>query len=51
MVGFPIFMSDSPARVHGTAPCLGQHSAEILHEMLGYSENQISEMKTVGVIA
>lgn len=50
MLGFPIFMSDSPARLHRTAPCLGQHSAEILCEMLGYSEDQIAELEAAGVV-
>lgn len=49
-LGFPIFMSDSPARLRRGAPCLGQHSAEILHEMLGYSENRIGELEASGVI-
>jgi formyl-CoA transferase len=44
MLGFPIFMSESPARLDRTAPCLGQHSAEILHDVLGYSEDRIQEL-------
>ena len=50
-LGFPIFMSDSPARLDRTAPCLGQHSAEILGRMLGYSEEQIEDLERRGVIA
>ncbi|UCE87420.1 MAG: CoA transferase [Deltaproteobacteria bacterium] len=50
-LGFPIFMSDSPARLSRSAPCLGQHSAEILHEMLGYSEERIGDLEDRGVIA
>jgi len=50
-LGFPIFMSDSPARLRSAAPCLGQHSAEILHDMLGYSEDRICELASSGVIA
>ena len=50
MLGFPVFMSDSPAHLHRMAPCLGQHSAEILRERLGYSEDQINELKAAGVI-
>jgi crotonobetainyl-CoA:carnitine CoA-transferase CaiB-like acyl-CoA transferase len=50
-LGFPIFMSDSPARLRRSAPCLGQHSAEILHDVLGYSEDRICELATSGVIA
>jgi formyl-CoA transferase len=50
-LGFPLFMSDSPARLRRGAPCLGQHSAEILHDVLGYSEDRICELASSGVIA
>ncbi|OFV87305.1 MAG: hypothetical protein A3J75_04815, partial [Acidobacteria bacterium RBG_16_68_9] len=50
MLGFPIFMSETPARLNRLAPCLGQHSAEILHEMLGYSEERIGQLQAAGVI-
>lgn len=49
-LGFPIFMSETPARLNRTAPCLGQHSAEILHELLGYSEERIGELVADGII-
>jgi len=50
-LGFPIFMSESPARLHRSAPCLGQHSAGILHELLGYSEDRIDELEASGIVA
>jgi formyl-CoA transferase len=50
-LGFPIYMSESPARLDRTAPCLGQHSADILHEKLGYPEDRIGELQGSGVIA
>ena len=50
-LGFPIFMSDTPARVRRTAPYVGQHSAEILHDVLGYSEDRIAELAATGVVA
>lgn len=50
-LGLPIYMSESPARLERLAPCVGQHSAEILRELLGYSEPQIGELETSGVIA
>lgn len=50
-LGFPIYMSESPARLRRMAPCLGQHSAEILQEMLGFSDAQISDLEVRGVIS
>jgi formyl-CoA transferase len=50
-LGFPIFMSDSPARLRSLAPCIGQHTAEVLHELLGYSEETINALSRQGVIA
>jgi len=50
-LGFPIFMSETPGRLRRTAPSRGQHSAEILHDMLGYSEDRIVELQANGVVA
>jgi len=50
-LGFPIFMSDSPARLDRMAPCLGQHSAQILQDVLGYSAEAIRELEAHGVVA
>jgi crotonobetainyl-CoA:carnitine CoA-transferase CaiB-like acyl-CoA transferase len=49
-LGFPIFMSDSPARLKSLAPCTGQHTASVLHEVLGYSEDEIYQLTTEGVV-
>ncbi len=49
-VGFPIFMSDTPARLDRMAPARGQHSAQILHDVLGYSEERIGELAESGVV-
>ncbi len=51
MLGFPIFMTETPAGLDRTAPRLGQHSAEVLHELLGYSPERIRELTAAGVIA
>ena len=50
-LGFPIFMSDSPARLQSLAPCKGQHSGQVLHDLLGYSEDAIYKLTSDGVIA
>ena len=51
VLGFPIFMSETPGRLSRTAPCVGQHSAEILHELLGYSEARIGELAANGIVS
>jgi crotonobetainyl-CoA:carnitine CoA-transferase CaiB-like acyl-CoA transferase len=51
MIGFPIYMTDTPARLRAKAPALGQHSAEVLHDLLGYAEDHIVTLRRDGVIA
>ena len=43
-------MSESPARLRRTAPCVGQHSAEILQERLGYEDARIEELEAGGIL-
>ena len=50
-IGFPVFMSETPPRLRRTAPCLGQHTAEVLHDLLGYAEERIEELAAEGVVA
>ncbi len=49
-LGFPIYMSESPARLRGMAPCVGQHSAEILQERLGYTDAEIEALAARGAV-
>jgi len=49
-LGFPIYMSESPARLRSMAPCVGQHSAEILQERLGYTDAEVEAFSSRGVI-
>lgn len=49
-LGFPLFMSDTPARLDNLAPCVGQHSAQVLSELLGYAEDNINALTTAGVV-
>ena len=49
-LGFPIHMSESPARLRNMAPCLGQHSAEILQERLGYTDAEIEALAASGAV-
>jgi crotonobetainyl-CoA:carnitine CoA-transferase CaiB-like acyl-CoA transferase len=48
-VGFTMHLSDTPGQRKGTAPRLGQHTAEILTE-LGYSSERIADLAARKVI-
>src|SRR5213082_3257902 len=48
-VGNPIKLSDSPTEVQ-RSPLLGEHTQEILTKVLGYSTNEVAEIKTSGAI-
>ena len=48
-VGCPIKLSDSPVKVK-TPPLLGEHTEEILKEVVGYSDEQIATAREHGAI-
>jgi len=51
MLGFPIFMSDTPAVLAHTAPRLGQHSFEVMSDILGYAPEDIVKLTQQKVVA
>ncbi|NNF97494.1 MAG: formyl-CoA transferase, partial [Halobacteria archaeon] len=48
-VGCPLKLSDSPVEVK-TSPGLGEHTEEILKELVGYSEQEIAQAREDGAI-
>jgi CoA:oxalate CoA-transferase len=50
LVGPVARMSGDPEPLVGPAPLLGEHNAEILAERLGYSTEQVAELKGDGII-
>lgn len=48
--GVPIKMSATPGSVDHPAPLLGQHTEELLQELLGLSKEQIDELRTNNAI-
>ena len=49
MVGFPVKLSDTPARVRRPAPDLGQHTREVLREA-GFDEAEITRLGSAKIV-
>ena len=50
MPGIPIKMSETPGAVEFAAPLLGQHTEEILKEVLGLTAAEVAELKSQNVL-
>ncbi len=48
-VGCPLQLSDSPVE-YRAAPLLGEHTAELLHEVLGLDDDEITALQAEGAI-
>lgn len=48
--GNPVKLMDMMPRINGPAPTLGQHNDEILGGMLGYSQEELRELKRNNII-
>ncbi len=49
-LGFPIHMSGTPARLRALAPCLGQHTALVLGELLGMEDARIADLEAARIV-
>lgn len=49
--GFPVKLEKSPASIRMPAPTLGQHNEEILGQLLGYTKDQVDDLRKAGVIS
>jgi len=50
MVGVPVRLSETPGAVRTPAPMLGEHTGEVLKELLGLDDRQIHALREGGVI-
>lgn len=46
----PFKLSETPGEVYAPAPMLGEHSEQVLREVLGYSAERIAQLKAEGVV-
>jgi crotonobetainyl-CoA:carnitine CoA-transferase CaiB-like acyl-CoA transferase len=50
LTGFPYLLSQTPAQVRRPPPLLGQHTQEVLTELLGYSDAQVATLRERGAL-
>jgi formyl-CoA transferase len=50
MAGIPFELSRTPASVRSAPPLLGEHTADVLHTLLGKSQEDIDQLRERGVI-
>ena len=50
IIGNPIKMSDTKPSVRTPAPALGQHTAELLKELLGMEPDEVAALKEKGAL-
>ena len=50
LTGFPYKFSQTPAKIHRPPPLLGEHTEEVLTELLKYSAEDVSLLRGQGVI-
>jgi len=50
MYGSPLKMSETPCRIKGPAPLLGENNKDVLLNVLGYSEEQVRELYDNNVV-
>jgi crotonobetainyl-CoA:carnitine CoA-transferase CaiB-like acyl-CoA transferase len=49
--GPAFLLSETPARVRGPGPLLGEHTDEVLETILGVGRNEIAALRAAGVVA
>jgi benzylsuccinate CoA-transferase BbsF subunit len=50
MDGPPFLLSETPARVQGPGPLLGEHTDEVLESVLGLTPEEIARLRDAGVL-
>ncbi|HUS77742.1 MAG TPA: CoA transferase, partial [Patescibacteria group bacterium] len=48
--GYPVKLEKTPGTIRRPARTLGQHNEEILTEILGYTKEQVVDLRKAGVI-
>ncbi|MGO9136982.1 MAG: CoA transferase [Syntrophales bacterium] len=51
ITGSPMHLSETPGEVYAPVPPLGQHTEEILRDILNYSQVEIDQLRKEGIIS
>jgi formyl-CoA transferase len=51
MLGFPVFMSETPADLRRPASRPGEQSAEVLRDLLGYGDGDVKRLIAQGIVS
>jgi benzylsuccinate CoA-transferase BbsF subunit len=49
-IGMPWRMTRTPTRVRAPAPCIGQHTDEVLTQVLGYRPDEVAKLRAAGAL-
>ena len=49
-LGIPWRMSDTPCSVRRAAPCLGEHTDDVLQRIVGYGAEKVAELRQRGIL-
>ena len=50
VTGFPVQFSETPAKVRSAAPALGEHTDEVLGDLLGFSAADLDDLRRSEII-
>ena len=50
LTGFPYKLSETPAEIHRPPPLLGEHTEEVLTQLLDYSMEDVDSLQGKGVV-
>jgi len=50
MAGIPIKLSSTPGGIQGSAPLLGEHTEKVLTQLLGYSSEEVGQLRQEGIV-
>jgi benzylsuccinate CoA-transferase BbsF subunit len=49
-IGMPWRMTRTPTKVRAPAPCIGQHTDEVLTQVLGYRPDEVAKLRDAGAL-